>query len=546
MVAMVTRPPAGGRAGHATATVVKRPGGAATGVALRPRVANVACAAHAAHAVRAVRGARAAATWVLVTFACIYAAINLFGHVSYHVAGLDIRISARIGFPGYSRLAIPPIGRVEARTHLTPLQLEAALENIDPGMLQDAISRGEAPSSIGLQFKRDSGRLVTAFALRVALLAIAGGAFGAGAASGWRFRPALVGALVGLAVSSALLGITYVSFDERRLANPRYEGVIEAAPWMLGLLDGSLLKAGEVAGSMETIAANIRTLFDRAEAFHQLESDTPFVRVLHVSDIHDNPQAFDFLAQVVKSFKPDLIIDTGDITDFGTVPEARMAAGRVRALGIPYVFVPGNHDSPAVGKVMSAEGGAILLDDGVADLRGIRIVALADPGSLRPDMAPASPEELDRARAHVEALIGSTGDRPGRVPDVLAVHDLRVAERAVGRVPVVLCGHDHHLSAVLRDGTAIIDAGTTGGAGIRGLQVEGGVPMSVSLLHFAVEGPSGRPDGGGAPRLVAVDTIRILGERQGFDLERRLVRTSDAGRVWSEKILPAVHGKSRK
>lgn len=469
-----------------------------------------------------------------MTLACVCAAINLFGSMSYRVAGLDIRISARIGVPGVSMLAIPPIGRIEARTHPTPIQLEAALEDIDPGMLQDAISRGEAPSSISRRFKNDSGRLVAVFALRLALLAIAGGAFGSAAVAGWRPRRVLAGAAVGLLAGCTLLILTYVTFDERRLANPRYEGVIEAAPWMLGLLDGSLLKAGEVAGSMETIATNIRTFFDKAEAFHQLESDRPFVRVLHVSDIHNNPQAFDFLEQVVKSFKPDFIIDTGDITDFGTAAEARMAAERVQKLGVPYVFVPGNHDSPEVSRVMSREGGAIVLVDGAVDLRGLRVAALGDPGALRDDMAPASQEELDLAAARAAALLApgdpsADGSGNWRAPDILAVHDPRVAEVAVGKVPVVLSGHDHRVSVAVRDGTVMVDAGTTGGAGVRGLQVDGGVPMSVALLHFAVDGGSraGRSDGTArTAELLAVDTIRILGERQGFDLERRVVGSS--------------------
>ncbi|MGE5586824.1 MAG: metallophosphoesterase family protein [Clostridia bacterium] len=477
---------------------------------------------------------RAAVSWIVVTFACMYAAVNLFGSISYRVAGLDISISARVGIPGYSGLSIPPIGRVEARTHAVPLQIEATLENINPGVLQDAVSRGEVPSSISRQFKTDSGRLVASFALRIALLAAAGGAFGAAAVSGWGLKRVLAGAAAGLAASSTLLALTYATFDQDKLANPRYEGVIEAAPWMLGLLDGSLLKAGEVAGSMHTIAANVRTFFDKAEAFHQLESDRPFVRVLHVSDIHDNPQAFDFLAQVVENFKADFVIDTGDITDFGTLPEARMAARRVSALGVPYLFVPGNHDSPEVARVMSSEGGAVLLAGGVVDFMGIRIAAVQDPGAIRADMAAANQEELERARAQVAALLASSESGPVRAPDVVAVHDLRAAEDAVGKVGVVLSGHDHRLAVAVRGRTVCVNAGTTGGAGLRGFQVEGGVPMSVALLHFAVNEPGGR-GAGGSVQLVAVDTIRIFGERQGFDLERRVVGPAHAGRTEADE-----------
>jgi predicted phosphodiesterase len=465
-----------------------------------------------------------------VTFASVYAAVNLFGSISYRVAGLDVHISARIGIPGYSALAIPPIGRVEASTHAVPLQLEATLENINPGALQDAMARGEVPSSISEQFRTDSGRVVACFALRIAALAAAGGAFGAAAMSGLSPRRALVGAAVGLAASSTLLGLTYATFDRERLANPRYEGVIEAAPWMLGLLDGSLLKAGEVAGSMHTIAANIRAFFDKAESFHQLESGQPLVRVLHVSDIHDNPQAFDFVAQVVENFGPDLVIDTGDITDFGTLPEARMAARMVRELGVPYLFVPGNHDSPEVARVMSSEGGAILLSEGVVDFMGIRIAAVQDPGALRADMAPASHEELELARARLDEIVTPSGDGSARAPDVVAVHDARAAEGAIGKVGAVLSGHDHRLAVSIRGPTVCVNAGTTGGAGLRGFKVEGGVPMSVALLHFAVGEANGR-DAPGPVRLVAVDTIRIHGERHGFDLERRIVGQSYASRT---------------
>lgn len=491
--------------------------------------------------VRQVAGRLKGACWALVSLACVFASINLFAAAPYHVAGLDIRVSARVGIPGYSRLAIPPIGRVEARSHPTPLQLQATLENIDLESLQDVISRGEVPSSITRQFKGDAGRLLARFALKVVLLATAGGALGAAVASAWQLRRTLGGAVLGLVASCVLLGSTYATFEERRLASPRYEGVIEAAPWMLGLLDGSLLEAGEVIGSIETITNNIRALFDHAQVFRDLASDRPYVRILHVSDIHSNPQAFDFVGQVVKSFQPDVIVDTGDITDFGTVAEAKMSARRIRSLGVPYMFVAGNHDSPEVLRVLSAEADVVLLGDGTTAFRGIRIVGLDDPGGLRPDMSPASDEEMEKARERAAGILAADGAANGILAgiDVFATHDIRAAEAARGKVPVILCGHDHRLSVSLDSRTVVVNAGTTGGAGIRGLRVEGGVPMSVALLHFAVASradgrtataPS-QSDGPPAPaaELVAVDTIRILGERQGFALERRVLERGAAG-----------------
>ena len=43
----------------------------------------------------------------------------------------------------------------------------------------------------------------------------------------------------------------------------------------------------------------------------------------------------------------DMIVDTGDLTDFGSPPETAMVQG-IRKIGYPYVFVAGNHDSQTV------------------------------------------------------------------------------------------------------------------------------------------------------------------------------------------------------
>lgn len=496
------------------------------------------------HASRALAG-----SWMLASIACAIASVNAVAGIPYRVAGLELRISADIGLPGRSTLAIPPIGRVEAITHSSPLQLQATLENIDLESLEDAMNSEGAPSSISGQFRRDARRLVACFALEIALLAAAGGALGAGAVSRWRPRRVAGGAALGLALGLIVLAGAYATFDARRLANPRYEGVIEAAPWMLGLLDTSLLGARETLGSIETIADNVRAAFDHAQAFQDLAGEAQYVRLLHVSDIHSDPRAFGLIRQVIQSFQPDLIVDTGDVTDFGTLPEARAAARAIRSLGVPYFFVGGNHDSPDVLRTLQSEGGATLLGEGAAVSSGLRFAGFDDPGALRADMSSGTEEEVARVREAVSACVSApsgaasgsgsaaaagTGAGPGSgAPDVLAVHDVRTAEPAIGVAPVVLCGHDHRPSLSQRGATVVIDAGTTGGAGLRGLRVEGGVPLSVALLYFEVGGARD-----GRPRLVAVDTIRIPGDGQGFSLERRVLAAADAVREASAQAPP--------
>ena len=58
-------------------------------------------------------------------------------------------------------------------------------------------------------------------------------------------------------------------------------------------------------------------VFSRMDSLASTEESV--VRVLHVSDIHNNPVAFDFMEQIINNFNVDFVIDTGDITDYGTL-----------------------------------------------------------------------------------------------------------------------------------------------------------------------------------------------------------------------------------
>ena len=52
------------------------------------------------------------------------------------------------------------------------------------------------------------------------------------------------------------------------------------------------------------------------------------------------------MRQVVDQFDVDAVLDTGDITDWGSEPENRLITS-VGTLDVPYVYIRGNHDSAA-------------------------------------------------------------------------------------------------------------------------------------------------------------------------------------------------------
>jgi len=73
-------------------------------------------------------------------------------------------------------------------------------------------------------------------------------------------------------------------------------------------------------------------------------------RILHVSDLHfgarDEPLLERAVATLIERTSPDLVIASGDLTHRGRRAEHARAATFLRALGLPVLAVPGNHDIP--------------------------------------------------------------------------------------------------------------------------------------------------------------------------------------------------------
>src|SRR5687767_15987356 len=100
--------------------------------------------------------------------------------------------------------------------------------------------------------------------------------------------------------------------------------------------------------------------------------DQDTFRVLHVSDIHNNPAAFPFLREVAQQFQVEFIIDTGDLTDFGSPLEATIGR-EIARLPFPYVIVLGNHDSPTVGTALAQLPNVTVLDGNPVTVGGVTL-----------------------------------------------------------------------------------------------------------------------------------------------------------------------------
>jgi 3',5'-cyclic AMP phosphodiesterase CpdA len=75
------------------------------------------------------------------------------------------------------------------------------------------------------------------------------------------------------------------------------------------------------------------------------------MRIAHISDLHYSkswtfrPDLLHQCLTMVNAAEPDVVIITGDITDYGLSAEFEGVKHALEALESPYLIVPGNHDS---------------------------------------------------------------------------------------------------------------------------------------------------------------------------------------------------------
>jgi predicted phosphodiesterase len=240
-------------------------------------------------------------------------------------------------------------------------------------------------------------------------------------------------------------------------------------------------------------------------------------RVLHVSDLHLNPAAWPIMRTVVEQYDVDVIVDTGDITDWGTGTESELYVGSIRLLRVPYVYVRGNHDSESVTQAaVAAAPNAVVLDDDVVPVAGLTFAGIGDP-RFTPDQR-TDPHTEDAAEVRQQAVVDSGAElaatirSSGEPVDVAAVHDPLATGPLDGLAPLVLAGHTHERRVGPMfppaegeeepepEQTLMMVQGSTGGAGLRGLEGETPEPLALSVLYFDQE-----------RQLVAYDDITVGG-----------------------------------
>ena len=195
-----------------------------------------------------------------------------------------------------------------------------------------------------------------------------------------------------------------------------------------------------------------------AEEVAKLCGDRRGLRLLHVTDFHNKASAFRLARALAESVRPNLVVNTGDLSGVGGPIEAFLLRRWV-PIPVPLVLAPGNHDGPTTMREVRRSGAVVLDRPRTVEVEGVRIFGYPDPNRTRLVVGPRYDTELCRRGAiTVRPIMEAIGR-----PFIAAVHH----EAMVGDPPslcrLVLSGHMHS-ARIRRDGPTIwVRSATTGG-----------------------------------------------------------------------------------
>ena len=411
---------------------------------------------------------------------------------------------------GVTVIGLPPFGRLAADTHRAPIHFSATVREVEVRELTRTIGNGGIDRLVRV-VRRDALRQVFPFALRLLGAAILGAVLLALISFRTRWRA------VGLAVATAFVAVAgcetvaWSTYRPAALLNPTFSGSLALAPRLIGPARTAIDKIDEFRAELTRVLEGAARVYTSIQASPLGGGDE--IKVLHISDIHLSPLGMEFAQEVAGAFDVDFVVDTGDITSFGT-PVEQLILSDIAGFGRPYVFVRGNHDSLDLQEAVRRIPNAIVLNGDTKLVRGLSIYGRGDPVFTPNKLSALDDEELaDRVGAAGPGILFDVS-RLSHPPDIVAVHDDRMAETVAGHAPLVISGHFHQPSAAVVDGTLFLRVGSTGGAGANVFTQVGGVPLSAEVLYFSRESPH---------ELVAYDLIEQSPESASLTVRRHLI-----------------------
>lgn len=427
------------------------------------------------------------------------------GGITIGPARLSVSV-APSRFPG-TVVRIPPFGSIEATTHKGPVRLNVGLDEIDLARTQRLLETTEPLSAQNLGLPAGGADEIKG--LVPLLWRVFGGGLLAAMMAGMLVALALrrsrqiVAAAVAFAVGVPLLsvGIAYATWDASAFREPTLHGNLTYAPKLIDMFSVRVDNIQELRKQATRVANQLAAYYANNRMLVSGGALPGTFRVVHVTDLHLDPVGAQLGHAITASYDASMVIDTGDLPIFGSPVEARAFASLIETT-VPYVYLPGNHDSTASLRALMDLGVTVLTTQTI-EVQGLRIFGVPDPASYGFGVEPAPGPTIAAGAAAFSEL--QTALASGEAtPDVVAIHNPLMDKPFIGTVPVILTGHTHKSGYSVEASTVILNSGTLGGMPYdTTLTGQRDAPYSASVLYFTQALPR---------RLIAVDRIDVFSD----------------------------------
>jgi len=425
--------------------------------------------------------------WALLVAALSLAgawiAVLVAGTERQAVGPFDTTMSLRPSMHGGTTVDTPPLGQLMLDTHDSPLRLYVQVKGLDAEKARKIAANPDRLAGLEDRAVSDVRSGLVDLFIRTAVAALVGGV-GLALLVVRRVRAAAAAALVALGATGLGYYATWATWNPGSIQEPRYTGLLTSAPAVVGSARDIVEDFDKYRQELARLVTNVSRLYSTTKTLPVMSQQEDMVKVLHVSDLHIAPQAWDVIASVAHQYDVDVVVDSGDITDHGTSAENRYLDG-VRRVDAPYVWVRGNHDSMVTQHAMQKIPGVTVLNGKPRTVAGIRFLGVGDP-RFTPDNSRSDPSD-DVVTAQAQAL-ANVARADGDI-DSIVYHDPGPAALFDGLAPTVLAGHQHQFSSQLMpQGTWRMVEGSTGGSGLRALMpADGPAPIQLSVLYLDKE-----------------------------------------------------------
>ena len=406
------------------------------------------------------------------------------GGMETSVGPMDTRMALTPSVTGGTRISVAPLGALDMDSHDGPLRLDVAVERLDPDRSRALVAHPEEFSGLEDEVTADIRRSTFDLGVRTGGAALVG-ATALGLAVYRTPRRALAAGGLALALLAASGATAFATWNPKSVLEPKYSGLLASAPSVIGDARSIVTEFDVYQQELARLVTNVSKLYDAASTLPAYRPDPSTVRFLHVSDMHLNPAAWGIIRSLVDQYELDAVIDTGDTMDHGSAAE-NVYLDPIATLGVPYVWVRGNHDSLATQAAVERQKNARVVDDGESVVvAGVRIAGIGDP-QFTPDrsVAAAGDPAETAAGERLAAALAALRDR-GKPADLAVAHNPVALEEVDGLVPLALAGHRHHRKQHdLPDGTRLMVEGSAGGGGLRAVEEDVPEKVSASVLYL--------------------------------------------------------------